>query len=60
VLVWYNKTNDVILTIAIASESELIISCKESTVNSDRLISRYTTIIIGSPIIIALGKVLIN
>ena len=47
------------LTIAIASESDMIISCMESTVKKDMLISTYTKIIIGSPITIALGRFLI-
>lgn len=43
-----------------ASESDMIISCMESTANSDMLISAYTKIIIGSPITIALGRFLMD
>ena len=48
------------LTIAIASESDMIISCMESTAKSDMLINTYTKIIIGSPITIALGRFLMD
>ena len=51
---------DIMLTIAIASESDTIMSCMESIANNEMLISKYTTIIIGIPIIIALGRFLIN
>ena len=51
---------DIMLTIAIASESDAIMSCMESIANNEMLISEYTTIIIGIPIIIALGRFLIN
>ena len=46
------------LTIAIASELDVMISGMESTVKIDKLISMYTIIIIGSPITIALGRFL--
>ena len=51
---------DITLTTAIASESDTVMSCMESIANNEMLISKYTTIIIGSPIIIALGRFLIN
>lgn len=50
--------NIITLTTAIASESDTIMSCMESIAKNDMLISKYTTIIIGSPSMIALGRFL--